>query len=72
MKIVFKLLLSSVLIAVIFADEFDSRTNVANYDGYVHNSFSTYLVGLRVFSDIFSPFCKKKFWLLDYLFMLDF
>ena len=35
MKIVFKLLLSSVLIAAIFADEFDSRTKEANYDGYV-------------------------------------
>ena len=35
MKIVFKLLLSSVLIAAIFADEFDSRTKGANYDGYV-------------------------------------
>jgi len=34
MKIVFKLLLSSVLIAAIFADEFDSRTKGANYDGY--------------------------------------
>ena len=35
MKIVFKLLLSSVLIVAIFADEFDSRTKGANYDGYV-------------------------------------
>ena len=35
MKIVFKLLLSSVLIAAIFADEFESRTKGANYDGYV-------------------------------------
>ena len=35
MKIVFTLLLSSVLIAAIFADEFDSRTKEANYDGYV-------------------------------------
>merc|ERR1712172_183769 len=34
MKIVFKLLLSSVLIAAIFADEFESRTKGANYDGY--------------------------------------
>ena len=35
MNIVFKLLLSSVLINAIFADEFESRTNGANYDGYV-------------------------------------